>query len=139
MVLGGTPFLLDRYGYTQSHSFLVTRQCQLSHYAPGAGSKNHVDLCKSSIVDMYGLLGWWRASDNRHRAVTAKLYLNEPDWKSSGELQCFSDENSRSEEGYRDIVPSGVTLILFDSSLVEHMLLLLQVIDSPLFAGSMEF
>ena len=87
------------------------------------------------LVEM-GLLGWLRASDYRHRVVTAILYLNSPDWTGGGELRLFdgsvddddddgeNDEKDGGDDGkYLDIVPSGGKLILFDSSRVEHQVL----------------
>jgi hypothetical protein len=122
-LLRGVPFLLERYGYDKSHSFVVPRQCQLSQYVPGGGYVRHVDRCLSTMAEM-GLLGWWRASDYRHRTVTAILYLNDEQWSSGGHLRCFDARSEEGEDvGYRDVNPAGGTLIIFDSASVEHMVL----------------
>jgi hypothetical protein len=121
-LLRGIPFLLDKFGYTVSHSHVVPRQCQLAMYKPDGTSVyvRHLDRCHLSLSEM-GLVGWLRASDYRHRVVTAILYLNAPGWDSGGELRLYDNEDD--EHDYSDIVPSGGKLILFDSSLVEHQVL----------------
>lgn len=105
------------------------------------GYVRHLDRCTLSIGEM-GLLGWLRASDYRHRVITAILYLNSPTWNSGGELRLFDYNNttttatgidnvsggSRSSSSdadinYSDILPTGGKLILFDSSKVEHQVL----------------
>ena len=116
-LLRGIPFLLKRHGYDKSHSFVVPRQCQLSQYLPSDGYVRHLDRCISTLEEM-GLLGWWRASDYRHRTITAILYLNDNQWDSGGQLRCF-----KSDETFQDVNPAGGTLIIFDSSKVEHMVL----------------
>ena len=103
------------------------------------GYVRHLDRCTLSISEM-GLLGWLRASDYRHRVITAILYLNSPTWNSGGELRLFdyndaattttaptSIDNvgggSDADGNYSDILPTGGKLILFDSSKVEHQVL----------------
>ena len=93
------------------------------------GYVRHLDRCTLSISEM-GLLGWLRASDYRHRVITAILYLNSPTWNSGGELRLFDYNNnnntastSSSDDNYLDILPTGGKLILFDSSKVEHQVL----------------
>ncbi len=117
-LLRGVPYILNRLGYTTSDPSIVPRQCQLSRYLPdGSVYVRHLDRCNSTLGEM-GLLGWLRAKDYRHRVVTAILYLNSPKWDSGGELRCYGDD-----EEFRDVNPSGGTLILFDSSKVEHQVL----------------
>ena len=117
-LLRGIPFLLNRFHYTASSSYIVPRQCQLARYLPdGSVYIRHLDKCTSSLAEM-GLLGWLRSSDYRHRVVTAILYLNEKDWESGGNLRCFDDE-----ENQTDVEPIGGTLVIFDSSRVEHQVL----------------
>lgn len=120
-LLRGVPFLLEKYGYDKSHSFVVPRQCQLSQYMPGGGYVRHVDRCLSTVAEM-GLLGWWRASDYRHRTVTAILYLNDEQWCSGGNLRLFASDEGEDVK-HRDVNPAGGTLIIFDSASVEHMVL----------------
>jgi hypothetical protein len=101
------------------------------------GYVRHLDRCTLSISEM-GLLGWLRASDYRHRVITAILYLNSPTWNSGGELRLFDYNNatttaptsidnvsggSDADINYSDILPTGGKLILFDSSKVEHQVL----------------
>ena len=101
------------------------------------GYVRHLDRCTLSISEM-GLLGWLRASDYRHRVITAILYLNSPTWNSGGELRLFdyndataattsidnvSGSDSDADINYSDILPTGGKLILFDSSKVEHQVL----------------
>jgi hypothetical protein len=99
------------------------------------GYVRHLDRCTLSISEM-GLLGWLRASDYRHRVITAILYLNSPTWNSGGELRLFDYNNataastsidnvsgSDADFNYSDILPTGGKLILFDSSKVEHQVL----------------
>ena len=120
-LLRGVPYILNRWGYTRSHPSFVPQQCQLSRYLPdGSIYVRHLDRCNSTLSET-GLLGWLRASDYRHRVVTAILYLNSPQWDSGGELRCFDKEDEN--ESFRDVNPSGGTLILFDSSKVEHQVL----------------
>jgi hypothetical protein len=136
-LLRGLPHLLDRFDYATSVRHVVPRQCQLALYRPDGTSAyvRHLDRCNMPLVEM-GLLGWLRASDYRHRVVTAILYLNSPDWTGGGELRLFdgsvddddddgeNDEKDGGDDGkYLDIVPSGGKLILFDSSRVEHQVL----------------
>lgn len=128
-LLRGVPFLLERHGYETSNSYVVPRQCQLSRYLPGgAGYVRHLDRCVSTLQEM-GLLGWLRASDFRHRTVTAILYLNDSEWKDGGQLRCFdcSEEQEGDDDDdrplFQDVNPAGGTLILFDSSKVEHMVM----------------
>ena len=119
-VLRGIPHILNRLNYNESSSYeyVVPRQCQLARYLPdGSVYVRHLDKCTSTLEQM-GLLGWLRASDYRHRAVTVILYLNAPDWKSGGNLRCYGENDSSS-----DINPTGGTMILFDSSKVEHQVL----------------
>lgn len=120
-LLRGIPFLLNAFEYTTSHSHVVPRQCQLARYKPDGSSVyvRHLDRCNMTLHEM-GLMGWLRASDYRHRVVTAILYLNSPQWDGGGELRVFDEE----EDGkHSDIVPSGGKLILFDSNKVEHTVL----------------
>lgn len=136
-LLRGLPFLLERHGYGGAHSFAVPRQCQLACYSPegSAGYVRHLDRCALSILDM-GLLNWVRASDYRGRAVTAILYLNDPEWASGGALRCFDAPPHPSQQmpgghgvggggsaSFRDVSPAGGTLVLFDASRVEHQVL----------------
>lgn len=100
------------------------------------GYVRHLDRCTLSISEM-GLLGWLRASDYRHRVITAILYLNSPTWNSGGELRLFDYSNTATsidnvsgggggdaaDVHYSDILPTGGKLILFDSSKVEHQVL----------------
>jgi hypothetical protein len=102
--------------------------------AAAEGYVRHLDRCTLSISEM-GLLGWLRASDYRHRVITAILYLNSPTWNSGGELRLFDynnnntattsidDDVSSGSDNYLDILPTGGKLILFDSSKVEHQVL----------------
>ena len=106
--------------------------------AAAEGYVRHLDRCTLSISEM-GLLGWLRASDYRHRVITAILYLNSPSWNSGGELRLFDYNNNNnntattssidddasdgSDDNYLDILPTGGKLILFDSSKVEHQVL----------------
>lgn len=121
-LLRGIPFLLEKFDYATSHSHVVPRQCQLAMYKPdGSIYVRHLDRCNVSIYEM-GLLEWLRASDYRHRVVTAILYLNAPDWDGGGELRLF-DNADDDDKRYSDIVPSGGKLIIFDSSRVEHQVL----------------
>lgn len=119
-LLRGIPFLLQHFDYGTSHSHIVPRQCQLARYQPdGSVHVRHLDRCNMSISEM-GVVGWLRASDYRHRVVTAILYLNVSDWDGGGELRLF---NADDDDKQSDIVPSGGNLILFDSSEVEHQVL----------------
>ena len=118
-LLRGIPFLLDRFNYNSSSSYVVPRQLQLARYLPdGSVYIRHLDKCTSTLAEM-GLLGWLRSSDYRYRAVTIILYLNDPAWNSGGHLRCFGENDSSS----LDVNPTGGTLILFDSSKVEHQVL----------------
>ncbi len=132
-LLRGVPYLLGRHGYAASGRHVVPRQCQLALYRPDGASAyvRHLDRCDLPVAEM-GLLGWLRASDYRHRVLTAILYLNSPDWNGGGELRVFDERRSDAaadDDGggdaakYSDIVPSGGKLILFDSSRVEHQVL----------------
>lgn len=133
-LLRGIPFLLTRHDYSRSHSFVVPRQCQLSLYpsSAGAGYARHLDRCTLDILHM-GLLGWLRARDYRRRTVTAILYLNDADWTSGGHLRCFEKEGLKMDDtpaapspddgAYQDVNPVGGTLIIFDSSRVEHQVM----------------
>mmetsp|Transcript_40598 Transcript_40598/g.84975 ORF Transcript_40598/g.84975 Transcript_40598/m.84975 type:complete len:305 (-) Transcript_40598:177-1091(-) len=143
-LLRGIPFLLDRFGYATSHSHVIPRQCQLAMYKPDGKSiyVRHLDRCNLSLGEM-GLVGWLRASDYRHRVVTAILYLNTP-LLDGGELRLFDDDDDdddndnsagdddderrqkqqqQQQQKHCDIVPSGGKLILFDSSRIEHQVL----------------
>ena len=126
-LLQGVPFLLSKFNYSTSHSYVVPRQCQLARYKPdGSIYVRHMDRCNLSMNEM-GLVNFLRASDYRERVVTAILYLNKSDWDSGGELRVFSHheeggEEQRDEKG-TDILPTGGKLILFDSSKVEHQVL----------------
>lgn len=130
-LLRGVPYLLDRFDYVTSRSHVVPRQCQLAMYRPdgSAAYVRHLDRCTLPMAEM-GLLGWLRASDYRHRVVTAILYLNSPDWTGGGELRLFDGTATTTATAtaavmikHTDIVPSGGKLILFDSSRVEHQVL----------------
>jgi len=117
-LLRGIPFLLNRFGYSVSTSHVVPRQCQLARYLPdGSVYVRHLDRCESTLAEM-GLLGWLRSSDYRHRTVTAILYLNSSKWESGGNLRCFDKDD---DDSVTDVIPTGGTLILFDSSKVEHL------------------
>jgi hypothetical protein len=124
-LLRGIPFLLNKFGYNKSHSYLVPKQCQLARYKPdGSMYVRHLDRCNLSVNEM-GLVEFLRASDYRERVVTAILYLNRSDWDSGGELRVFNhheEGEERDDEGV-DIIPTGGKLILFDSSKVEHQVL----------------
>ena len=103
---------------------VVPRPCQLALY-PGdskASYARHLDACTSTLAEL-GLLEWWRLSDYRQRVITVILYLNEPDRHESdgGVLRCWANPKDR-EESF-DIVPKGGTLVIFQSDLVEHMVL----------------
>ena len=103
---------------------VVPRPCQLALY-PGdsrASYARHLDACTSTLYEL-GLLEWWRLSDYRQRVTTVILYLNKPDRQESdgGMLRCWANPKDR-EESF-DIVPKGGTLVIFQSDLVEHMVL----------------
>ena len=132
-MLRGIPHILNRFNYNASSSYVVPRQCQLARYLPdGSVYVRHLDKCTSTLEEM-GLLGWLRASDYRYRAVTIILYLNAPDWNSGGNLRCYGQgggagggvagENDDDDSRSLDINPTGGTMILFDSSKVEHQVL----------------
>ena len=136
-LLRGVPYLLGRHGYAASGGHVVPMWCQLAMYRPDGTSAyvRHLDRCDLPVTEM-GLLGWLRASDYRHRVVTAILYLNPPDWNGGGELRVFDGRRGGDDDDgggggggggdaakYSDIVPSGGKLILFDSSKVEHQVL----------------
>lgn len=122
-LLRGIPFILGRFGYTTSQTHIIPRQLQLARYKPdGSVYIRHLDRCNLSINEM-GLVEWLRASDYRHRVVTAILYLNAPYWDGGGELRVFADNNGGGDGEHSDINPSGGKLILFDSSRVEHQVL----------------
>eukprot|EP00580_Thalassiosira_gravida_P001074 CAMPEP_0201605118 /NCGR_PEP_ID=MMETSP0492-20130828/5043_1 /ASSEMBLY_ACC=CAM_ASM_000837 /TAXON_ID=420259 /ORGANISM="Thalassiosira gravida, Strain GMp14c1" /LENGTH=215 /DNA_ID=CAMNT_0048069297 /DNA_START=219 /DNA_END=866 /DNA_ORIENTATION=+ len=148
-LLRGIPHLLHKFEYTTSHTHVIPRQCQLAMYKPDGKSiyVRHLDRCNSSLGEM-GLVGWLRASDYRHRCVTAILYLNTPAL-DGGELRLFDDDDDddnnntgndddeimaeddddddnkqqQQQQKHCDIVPSGGKLILFDSSRIEHQVL----------------
>ena len=125
-LLRGIPFLLNKFHYITSHSYLVPKQCQLARYKPDGSSVyvRHLDRCNLSMNEM-GVVEFLRASDYRGRVVTAILYLNKSDWDSGGELRVFDHHEKgeeRDEKGI-DIIPTGGKLILFDSSKVEHQVL----------------
>ena len=71
-----------------------------------------------------------RSSDYRERSVTAILYLNDTDWDMApdadgGALKCYlhadSDDHSGSTAStVHHVVPSGGTLVLFDSRYLLH-------------------
>lgn len=125
-LLRGIPFLLNKFQYTASHSFLVPKQCQLARYKADGSSiyVRHLDRCNLSLNEM-GVVEFLRASDYRGRVVTAILYLNKSDWDSGGELRVFNhrEEGEERDEKGIDILPTGGKLILFDSSKVEHQVL----------------
>ena len=124
-LLRGVPFVLNKFDYITSHSYLVPKQCQLARYKPdGSIYVRHLDRCNLSINEM-GLVEFLRSSDYRERVVTAILYLNKSDWDSGGELRVFNhcEEGEERDEIGRDINPNGGKLILFDSSKVEHQVL----------------
>ena len=126
-LLRGIPFLLGKFNYATSHSYIVPLQIQLARYhRDGSIYVRHLDRCNLSMQEM-GLVGWLRASDYRHRVVTAILYLNAADWSGGGELRLFDEKDDINdedeEETHSDILPSGGKLILFDSSKVEHQVL----------------
>ena len=125
-LLRGIPFLLHKFHYAASHTYLVPKQCQLARYKPDGYSiyVRHLDRCNLSMNEM-GVVEFLRASDYRGRVVTAILYLNKSDWDSGGELRVFNHHEGgeeRDEKGI-DILPTGGKLILFDSSKVEHQVL----------------
>ncbi len=124
-LLRGIPFLLNKFDYIKSHSYLVPKQCQLARYKPdGSIYVRHFDRCDLSMNEM-GLVEFLRASDYRERVVTAILYLNKSDWDSGGELRVFHhhEEGEERDEKGVDILPTGGKLVLFDSSKVEHQVL----------------
>ena len=124
---------------------VVPQQCQLAFY-PGnqqASYTRHLDTCIATIYEL-GLLEWWRLSDYRQRVVTVILYLNDPDRSTDdgGALRCWikrrntndnnhhqdndqdNDQDSDDEqESSFDITPKGGTLVIFQSDLVEHMVM----------------
>ena len=124
-LLRGIPYILNRFEYATSSSFVVPRQCQLARYLPdGSMYVRHLDKCTSGVSEM-GLIGWLRASDYRYRAVTAILYLNSPHWENNGVLRCFEsnvdgNNSNMEQEDYVDVNPVGGTMVLFDSARVEH-------------------
>ena len=122
-LLRGVTKSLENKGYNVSHSHLIPKQCQLAVYKGDskAGYRRHLDRCHHTIGNM-GLLEWLRASDYRNRVITVILYLNSPTWNHGGQLRCYH-KNPEQEEGndsYEDILPKGGTMIIFDSSRIEH-------------------
>jgi SM-20-related protein len=106
-----------------------------------ASYTRHLDTCIATIYEL-GLLEWWRLSDYRHRVVTVILYLNDPDRSTDdgGALRCWikqprnnknnknnknnnHQDNDEGDESSFDITPKGGTMVIFQSDLVEHMVL----------------
>jgi hypothetical protein len=108
---------------------LVPLDCQLATFRGDklAGYRAHYDTAPSgwkAVCDL-GPLGFLRARDERRRIVTAILYLNESDWDSGGELACYlgakpGDNHGSTATEVKRIVPTGGTLLLFDSTTVLH-------------------
>lgn len=70
-----------------------------------------------------GLLEWLRASDYRNRVITIILYLNSSTWDHGGHLRCYHrdiDNEDNTKDTFDDIPPKGGTIIIFDSSRLEH-------------------
>jgi hypothetical protein len=136
-LIRGVASALEENGYVGSCDHMIPQQCQLALY-PGDDKsvyRRHLDRCNESIYDL-GLLEWLRLSDYRERALTVILYLNLSDRQEhdGGALQCWvRDESapSGSETGVQTqhfhppvtILPKGGTLVIFQSALVEHMVL----------------
>jgi predicted 2-oxoglutarate/Fe(II)-dependent dioxygenase YbiX len=110
---------------------------QLARYEPTGFYAAHRDNAlgpNETILDA-GLLGWLRTHGQRRRAITAILYLNAPEWDcalSGGALRCYPDATdacaggalgSAEMEGagrHVDVVPTGGSLLLFDSRRLLH-------------------
>lgn len=136
-LIRGVAMALEENGYVRSHNHVIPQQCQLAHY-PGDDKsvyQRHLDRCNASIYDL-GLLEWLRLSDYRERALTVILYLNLSDRheKDGGALQCWVQDGSDTtvnETGVSTkhfhppvtILPKGGTLVIFQSAIVEHMVL----------------
>ena len=108
---------------------MVPLDCQLATFRGDklAGYRAHHDTAPSGwkAVHDLGPLGFLRARDERRRVVTAILYLNESDWDSGGELACYlgaepGDNHGSTATEVRRIVPTGGTLLLFDSTTILH-------------------
>ena len=107
----------------------VPLDCQLATFRGDklAGYRAHRDTAPGGweAVRDLGPLGFLRARDERRRIVTAILYLNESDWDSGGELACYlgaepGDDQGSTATEVRRIVPTGGTLLLFDSTTILH-------------------
>jgi hypothetical protein len=136
-LIRGAGYSVESHLYSKSHSHKVPQQCQLSHYSGNSEAiyRRHLDKCDHSMAEM-GLFEYLRASDYRGRALTVILYLNDADWKSGGSLRCFhtrrrnnnieasgDNEDVDRTAAFTDVVPKGGTMIIFDSSRLEHAVL----------------
>jgi hypothetical protein len=136
-------YSVEGHSYSKSHNHKVPQQCQLSRYSGDSEAiyRRHLDKCDHGMAEM-GLFEYWRASDYRGRALTVILYLNDADWKSGGSLRCFQSRIRNTEEStttfdsedesptsrsaatlFTDVVPKGGTMIIFDSSRLNHAVL----------------
>lgn len=136
-LIRGVTMALEENGYVGSRNHVIPQQCQLALY-PGDDTSvynRHLDRCNDSIYDL-GLLQWLRLSDYRERALTVILYLNLSDRheQDGGALQCWVRDDSATTEDHVGvqkktfhppvtILPKGGTLVIFQSALVEHMVL----------------
>lgn len=135
-LIRGVAKALEEHDYHGSCDHFVPQQCQLALY-PGDDKSvyhRHLDRCNGTIYEL-GLLQWLRLSDYRERAVTVILYLNLPDRHEheGGALRCWvgrddasnkSGSKASSEGNFQPpfvILPTGGTLVIFKSALVEHM------------------
>lgn len=129
LLRGVAHALAEESGAKPGKLLLVPLDCQLAAFRGDklAGYRAHRDTAPSGWAAFaeLGLLGFLRARDCRRRAVTAILYLNDPDWDSGGELACYIDADVSDNDGgtakkVRRIVPRGGTLLLFDSTTLLH-------------------
>uniref|UniRef100_A0A7S3M3F8 Fe2OG dioxygenase domain-containing protein n=1 Tax=Spumella elongata TaxID=89044 RepID=A0A7S3M3F8_9STRA len=131
-LLRGTTQRLQELGYNRSTNHKVPMQCQLAHYAGNGNSSYTAHRDAASDTNFYeiGLLAWLRAKDYRRRSITAILYLNEPDWDASpdvdgGSLKCYIQADSDDVTGSTatrvdKVCPTGGTLVIFDSRYLLH-------------------
>jgi Rps23 Pro-64 3,4-dihydroxylase Tpa1-like proline 4-hydroxylase len=117
--------------YTRTHAHSSPVELQLSCYANDAFYRPHRDsptLGTSSSFALLGLKSWLQVRHYRKRAITAILYLNVPMWdveKDGGALNVYlgtddDDETGESATKIISVVPSGGTLVLFDSEEMLH-------------------
>lgn len=134
MLRGLASELDESEHYTRTAHHCVPAQLQLALYSgQGAGFLPHRDNPSGPSASVWhlGLIDYLRSKAYKSRAVTAILYLNEPEWDvaaTGGALRVYlgaapDDELGDTAPDVRDISPCGGTLVVFDSRKVLHQVM----------------